>query len=82
MYKKLVAFMMAVTTAVSLSGCREEPAEPIVTYNGKYVEEEVSVTSDAFPVNEMFFYENNIGQNFNYGNLFYCIEYSLILRLL
>lgn len=76
MYKKLVAFMMAVTTAVSLSGCKEEPAEPIVTYNGKYVEEEVSVTSDAFPVNEMFFYENNIAFTDNYCEYIYIYDKS------
>lgn len=76
MCKKLIAFIMAVTTAIFLEGCKEKTEQKPVTYTGRYVEEEVPVPSDAFPVGEMFFYENNIAFTDNYCEYIYIYDKS------
>lgn len=57
MRKKLIAFVMAVMVTFTVTGCQNSKDEEIVTYKGRYVEEEVSLPGQYGLFGELFLHD-------------------------
>lgn len=71
MRKKLIALIMSVAVTFTVTGCNKQETEESVTYKGRYVEEEVSLSRQSGSFGELFLHDGTVSF-FDYGTKKFC----------